>query len=107
MKAIFLAVALLVASAANAKWVESQTITMESPRIHQGVTKKGNVKYYIVVSDGVNSKEVSVSKSNAESGVITLVKWVDDETGKIRYTTRSGKKRAVTPDMDLERITTK
>lgn len=107
MKAIFLAVALLVASTANAKWVESQTITMESPRIHQGVTKKGNVKYYIVVSDGVNSKEVSVSKSNAESGVITLVKWVDDETGKIRYTTRSGKKRAVTPDMDLERITTK
>lgn len=107
MKAIFLAVALLVASAANAKWVESQTMTIDSPRIHQGVTKKGNVKYYIVVSDGVNSKEVSVSKSNAESGVITLVKWVDDETGKIRYTTRSGKKRAVTPDMDLERITTK
>lgn len=107
MKAIFLAVALLVASAANAKWVESQTMTIESPRVHQGVTKKGNVKYYIVVSDGVNSKEVSVSKSNAESGVITLVKWVDDETGKIRYTTRSGKKRAVTPDMDLERITTK
>lgn len=107
MKAIFLAVALLMASAANAKWVESQTITMESPRIHQGVTKKGNVKYYIVVSDGVNSKEVSVSKSNAEAGSITLVKWVDDETGKIRYTTRSGKKRAVTPDMDLERITTK
>lgn len=107
MKAIFLAVALLVASTASAKWVESQTITMESPRVHQGVTKKGNVKYYIVVSDGVNSKEVSVSKSNAESGVITLVKWVDDETGKIRYTTRSGKKRAVTPDMDLERITTK
>lgn len=107
MKAIFLAVALLVASAANAKWVESQTMTIDSPRIHQGVTKKGNVKYYIVVSDGENSKEVSVSKSNAESGVITLVKWVDDETGKIRYTTRSGKKRAVTPDMDLERITTK
>lgn len=107
MKAIFLAVALLMASTASAKWVESQTITMESPRVHQGVTKKGNVKYYIVVSDGVNSKEVSVSKSNAESGVITLVKWVDDETGKIRYTTRSGKKRAVTPDMDLERITTK
>nr|UVX37648.1 MAG: hypothetical protein [Bacteriophage sp.] len=107
MKAIFLAVALLVASAANAKWVESQTMTIDSPRVHQGVTKKGNVKYYIVVSDGVNSKEVSVSKSNAESGVITLVKWVDDETGKIRYTTRSGKKRAVTPDMDLERITTK
>lgn len=107
MKAIFLAVALLVASAANAKWVESQTMTINSPRVHQGVTKKGNVKYYIVVSDGVNSKEVSVSKSNAESGVITLVKWVDDETGKIRYTTRSGKKRAVTPDMDLERITTK
>lgn len=107
MKAIFLAVALLMASAANAKWVESQTMTIDSPRVHQGVTKKGNVKYYIVVSDGVNSKEVSVSKSNAESGVITLVKWVDDETGKIRYTTRSGKKRAVTPDMDLERITTK
>lgn len=107
MKAIFLAVALLVASAANAKWVESQTMTIDSPRIHQGVTKKGNVKYYIVVSDGVNSKEVSVSKSNAEAGSITLVKWVDDETGKIRYTTRSGKKRAVTPDMDLERITTK
>lgn len=107
MKAIFLAVALLMASTANAKWVESQTMTIDSPRIHQGVTKKGNVKYYIVVSDGVNSKEVSVSKSNAESGVITLVKWVDDETGKIRYTTRSGKKRAVTPDMDLERITTK
>lgn len=107
MKAIFLAVALLMASTASAKWVESQTITMESPRIHQGVTKKGNVKYYIVVSDGVNSKEVSVSKSNAEAGSITLVKWVDDETGKIRYTTRSGKKRAVTPDMDLERITTK
>lgn len=107
MKAIFLAVALLVASAANAKWVESQTMTIDSPRVHQGVTKKGNVKYYIVVSDGVNSKEVSVSKSNAEAGSITLVKWVDDETGKIRYTTRSGKKRAVTPDMDLERITTK
>lgn len=107
MKAIFLAVALLVASTANAKWVESQTMTIDSPRVHQGVTKKGNVKYYIVVSDGVNRKEVSVSKSNAESGVITLVKWVDDETGKIRYTTRSGKKRAVTPDMDLERITTK
>lgn len=107
MKAIFLAVALLMASTANAKWVESQTITMESPRIHQGETKKGNVKYYIVVSDGVNRKEVSVSKSNAEAGSITLVKWVDDETGKIRYTTRSGKKRAVTPDMDLERITTK
>lgn len=107
MKAILLAVALLVASTANAKWVESQTMTIDSPRVHQGVTKKGNVKYYIVVSDGVNSKEVSVSKSNAESGVITLVKWVDDETGKIRYTTRSGKKRAVTPDMDLERITTK
>lgn len=107
MKAIFLAVALLVASAANAKWVESQTMTINSPRVHQGVTKKGNVKYYIVVSDGVNSKEVSVSKSNAEAGSITLVKWVDDETGKIRYTTRSGKKRAVTPDMDLERITTK
>lgn len=107
MKAIFLAVALLMASTASAKWVESQTITMESPRVHQGVTKKGNVKYYIVVSDGVNSKEVSVSKSNAEAGSITLVKWVDDETGKIRYTTRSGKKRAVTPDMDLERITTK
>lgn len=107
MKAIFLAVTLLMASTASAKWVESQTMTIDSPRIHQGVTKKGNVKYYIVVSDGVNSKEVSVSKSNAESGVITLVKWVDDETGKIRYTTRSGKKRAVTPDMDLERITTK
>lgn len=107
MKAIFLAVALLMASTASAKWVESQTMTIDSPRVHQGVTKKGNVKYYIVVSDGVNSKEVSVSKSNAESGVITLVKWVDDETGKIRYTTRSGKKRAVTPDMDLERITTK
>lgn len=107
MKAIFLAVALLMASTASAKWVESQTMTIDSPRIHQGETKKGNVKYYIVVSDGVNSKEVSVSKSNAESGVITLVKWVDDETGKIRYTTRSGKKRAVTPDMDLERITTK
>lgn len=107
MKSIFLAVALLVASTASAKWVESQTMTIDSPRVHQGVTKKGNVKYYIVVSDGVNSKEVSVSKSNAESGVITLVKWVDDETGKIRYTTRSGKKRAVTPDMDLERITTK
>lgn len=107
MKAIFLAVALLMASTASAKWVESQTMTIDSPRIHQGETKKGNVKYYIVVSDGVNRKEVSVSKSNAESGVITLVKWVDDETGKIRYTTRSGKKRAVTPDMDLERITTK
>lgn len=107
MKAIFLAVALLMASTASAKWVESQTMTIDSPRVHQGVTKKGNIKYYIVVSDGVNSKEVSVSKSNAESGVITLVKWVDDETGKIRYTTRSGKKRAVTPDMDLERITTK
>lgn len=107
MKAIFLAVALLMASTASAKWVESQTITMESPRIHQGETRSGNVKYYIVVSDGVNRKEVSVSKSNAEAGVITLVKWVDDETGKIRYTTRSGKKRAVTPDMDLERITTK
>lgn len=107
MKAIFLAVALLMASTASAKWVESQTMTIDSPRVHQGVTKKGNVKYYIVVSDGVNSKEVSVSKSNAESGVITLVKWVDDETGKIRYTTRSGKKRAITPDMDLERITTK
>lgn len=106
MKAIFLAVALLVASAANAKWVESQTMTIDSPRVHQGVTKKGNVKYYIVVSDGVNSKEVSVSKSNAESGVITLVKWVDDETGKIRYTTRSGKKRAVTPDIDLNKVTT-
>ena len=96
-----------MASTASAKWVESQTMTIDSPRIHQGETKKGNVKYYIVVSDGVNRKEVSVSKSNAESGVITLVKWVDDETGKIRYTTRSGKKRAVTPDMDLERITTK
>ena len=107
MKAIFLAVALLVASTASAKWVESQTMTIDSPRVHQGVTKKGNVKYYIVVSDGVNSKEVSVSKSNAESGVITLVKWVDDETGKIRYTTRRGKKRTATPDMDLERITTK
>lgn len=106
MKAIFLAVALLVASAANAKWVESQTMTIDSPRVHQGVTKKGNVKYYIVVSDGVNSKEVSVSKSNAESGVITLVKWVDDETGKIRYTTRSGKKRAATPDIDLNKVTT-
>ena len=82
-------------------------MTIDSPRVHQGVTKKGNVKYYIVVSDGVNSKEVSVSKSNAEAGSITLVKWVDDETGKIRYTTRSGKKRAATPDMDLERITTK
>lgn len=68
--------------------------------------KKGNVKYYILVSDGVNRKEVSVSKSNAESGVITLVKWVDDETGKIRYTTRSGKKRAVTPDIDLNKVTT-
>mgnify|MGYP007081816302 CR=1 FL=1 len=106
MKAIFLAVTLLMASTANAKWVESQTMTIDSPRVHQGVTKKGNVKYYIVVSDGVNSKEVSVSKSNAESGVITLVKWVDDETGKIRYTTRSGKKRAVTPDIDLNKVTT-
>lgn len=106
MKSIFLAVALLVASAANAKWVESQTMTIDSPRVHQGVTKKGNVKYYIVVSDGVNSKEVSVSKSNAESGVITLVKWVDDETGKIRYTTRSGKKRTATPDIDLNKVTT-
>lgn len=105
MKAIFLAVALLVASTANAKWVESQTMTIDSPRVHQGVTKNGNVKYYIVVSDGVNSKEVSVSKSNAESGVITLVKWVDDETGKIRYTTRSNKKRAVTPDIDLNKVT--
>lgn len=40
MKAIFLAVALLMASTASAKWVESQTITMESPRIHQGENKK-------------------------------------------------------------------
>lgn len=106
MKAIFLAMALLMASTASAKWVESQTMTIDSPRVHQGVTKKGNIKYYIVVSDGVNSKEVSVSKSNAESGVITLVKWVDDETGKIRYTTRSGKKRTATPDIDLNKVTT-
>lgn len=106
-KLIITAAALILSLTASAKWVEQQTRTINNPVVHQGTTKSGNVKYYIVISDGVKDKEVSVSKGNASASQIVLVKWVDDETNKVRYSTRSAKQKQTTPNFDINKITTK
>lgn len=106
-KLIITAAALILSLTASAKWVEQQTHTIQNPVVHQGTTKSGNTKYYIVISDGTKDKEVSVSKGNAKASEIVLVKWVDDETHKVRYSTRSAKQKQATPDFDLNKIKTK
>lgn len=110
MKKLVLAVAMMVAAmTANAKYNEVQTVTLNNPTIHHGTTRNGNDKWYIVISDGANDKNVAVSKGNADASQIVLVKWVDDETGKVKYSTRSvgGRSRKSTPDFDLSKISSK
>lgn len=108
MKKLALVVATVLASFnASAKWVENQVVILSNPTVHHGTTRTGNDKWFITISDGVSEKNVAVSKGNAEASKITLVKWVDDETGKIKYSTRSAVKKVKTPDFDIKKVSTK
>lgn len=109
MKKVLVSIALFIASvtAFASEWKESQTIVLTKPTIHTGVTRTGNPKWYIVISDGTNERQVSVSKSNATAEQITLVKWVD-ENGKVKYSTRSaGSRRSKVANIDLNNVTCK
>lgn len=87
--------------------------TVEVPvgtTLHEGVTKNGNPKYWIVIGSGETTVDVVVSATNAvkfKKGEIRLeiVKRRNIETGRISYSTRqlggSRGKKSATPDIDL------
>lgn len=118
--AAMLLVGVLTAGAQTTTTPDEKSIilqTMEvSPGtiIHEGVTKNGNPKYWIVLSSGSQSVNISVSPTNAvkfRSGQIRLeiVKRQNKSTGKISYGTRQigGRITNLTPDIDLSQATTK
>lgn len=123
-KMIFVLMSLLVASviagAQTTKTSEEKSIILQTVEvspgttIHEGVTKNGNPKYWIVLSSGSQSVNISVSPTNAakfKAGQIRLeiVKRQNKSTGKISYSTRQigGRTTKTTPDIDLSQATTK
>lgn len=123
-KIIFMLMSLLVASViagaqttttSDEKSIILQTMEVSpGTMIHEGVTKNGNPKYWIVLSSGSQSVNISVSPTNAvkfRSGQIRLeiVKRQNKSTGKISYGTRQigGRITNSTPDIDLSQATTK
>jgi len=94
------------------KTVILQTVELKTPKIHEGTTRNGNPKYWIVISDGERTINVSVSEGNAkkaQKGEITLelVKRQNKETGKITYSTRQlggARRGSGTPDIDIKNI---
>ncbi len=112
MKRILIILAMLVlpilSFAKDSDWVELQTVVIpQDTKVYEGTTKSGNQKFWIVI--GKDTK-VSVSKSNAEKlqkgEEILLIKWQNQTTKKIRYSTRSlrGASRVSIEDLDLNKV---
>jgi len=111
MKHIIISLFLLLASstlfAKQSDWrVIDSVIIPSNVTVYKGETKSGNAKYWILIQD----IQVSISESNAaklQSGEaqIELVKWVNVNTRKYKYTTRKVKTvKPDTPNIDLSKV---
>ena len=89
-------------------WTEIQKVELPSSvQIHEGVTKSGNPKYWVVV-EGVN---VTISAGNVakfKTGEVKLelVKWQNSKTGAFKYSTRQvkGSHKSESKDIDLSKL---
>ena len=95
MKKTFIALALalsmsLSALAQTTKVVtDSVTFTPESVKIYEGVTSKGNPKYWIELPTESGTRKVTLTESHATSGrLLALIERKDTETGKYSYSVK-------------------
>ena len=94
MKKIIITIALalvcLVAGAQTTKVVtDSVTFMPASVKIHQGVTKNGNPKYWIELPAENGTRKVTLSESHVTSNrLLALIERRDTETGKYSYSVK-------------------
>ena len=120
-KFIFVAIAMLVSvviagaqssqqnTKGSAKSTIMQTIVVpEGTTIHKGVTRGGNPKFYVTLTFGEQTVNVTVSESLAEkykngTAQIEIVKRKDNKTGRISYSSRTlgGRQSKPTTDINL------
>lgn len=111
MKHIIISLFLLLASstifAKDSDWRVIDAVVIPSTvTIHQGQTKNGNAKYWILIQDvQVSISESNVAKLQSGEAQIELVKWVNVNTRKYKYTTRKVKTvKPDTPNIDLSKV---
>ena len=89
-------------------WKEVQKVELPSSvQIHEGITKSGNPKYWVIV-EGVN---VTISAGNVakfKTGEVKLelVKWQNSKTGAFKYSTRQvkGSHKSESKNIDLSKL---
>ena len=95
MKKTFIALALALSMslstlAQTTKVVtDSVTFRPESVKIYEGVTSKGNQKYWIELPTENGTRKVTLTESHATSGrLLALIERQDPETGKYTYSVK-------------------
>ena len=92
---------------AESKWLVLQTVEIPtSTVIKEGVTRGGNPKFWIEVKGiSVPVSEGNAKKFRAGDVKLEVVKWKNNETGKLRYSTRQVKgstSKSEMKDIDLK-----
>lgn len=92
MKRVFLtiAAALLLSFSASAQTTKVVTDSVafmpNAVKIHEGLTKNGNPKYWIELPTSAGVRKVSLTQSHATSGrLLALIEKKDEQTGKYSY----------------------
>lgn len=89
-------------------WKEVQKVELPSSvQIHEGVTKSGNPKYWIVVEDvNVTISAGNVAKFKTGEVKLELVKWQNSKTGAYKYSTRQvkGSHKSESKNIDLSKL---
>ena len=93
MKRAFLSIAVALAlcfsASAQTKVVtDSVTFMPNKVQIFEGVTKKGNPKWWIELPTETGVKKVSLSESHVKSGRLLALIERQDETGKYTYSVK-------------------
>lgn len=88
----------------DSPWVEVQTVVLpHNVEIHEGLTRNGNPKAWIVIED----MNITVSPSNVEKWrkgevELELVKWQHKEKGTFRYSTRQVKSASASKSKNID-----
>ena len=102
------AIAIVDTDKNTSDWTEVQSVVIpfDTP-IHEGITKKGNTKYYFTFESigNVTISESSAKKFRERSTNIELVKWYNASKDTYRYSTRQVRaKKGKLPNINLTEL---
>ena len=89
-------------------WKEVQKVEIPTDiEIHEGLTKNGNPKFWIIVADtNVTVSSGNAAKFKAGEVKLELVKWQNSKTGAYKYSTRQvkGSHKSESKNIDLSKL---